>query len=414
MILPCRIHRARKRNRVDSLPLALVLVSCLFAPVREAKSQEAVAAASEAAGLGWLPAVPIQITAGVDMGYDDHVTGSTSGSSGQKSFFARENLVLTYSRPTERTQLSLIGVGRFEQFFDIGTDDKNGNVTLSIAHNYSTRLSFYASVYAAYETEPDFKSDVGPENVRADHFNTIDIFAVTYQWLPRVSTVTNFTFQRVKYADSSIGAEQDRMDNTFGEELLFSLTSRTKLVADYSYQITDYDTAAIDSTTHSLFGGVDHHLTENLVVHARAGGSFRSLENDGDSFSPYFEGSLSYVRSNHSLNWTTSYGFEAPNEANVSARKTLRTGLVLTYNLTSRLSSTTSVYFHHDDNQASTSSGTGSAGSQDSLDLLLGLNYTINKRLALHANYNYTSQSSLGGTPGYSRNSYSAGLTYTY
>ena len=86
MILPCRIHGARKRNRVDSLPLALVLVACLFCPVREATSQNAVAAASEAAGFGWLPAVPIQITAGVDIGYDDHVTGNngTANSSGQK------------------------------------------------------------------------------------------------------------------------------------------------------------------------------------------------------------------------------------------------------------------------------------------------------------------------------------------
>ena len=132
------------------------------------------------------------------------------------------------------------------------------------------------------------------------------------------------------------------------------------------------------------------------------------------SVTPYFEGSLGYVSSNHSLNWTTSYGFEAPNEANVSIRKTFRTGLVLTYDLTSRLSSTTEVYYHHDENQGSASSGTSSAGSQDSLDLLLGFSYTINKRLALHVNYNHTSQSSLGSTPGYSRNSYSAGLTYTY
>ena len=58
--------------------------------------------------------------------------------------------------------------------------------------------------------------------------------------------------------------------------------------------------------------------------------------------------------------------------------------------------------------------GTGSAGSQDALDLVLGFGYTINKRLALHVNYNHTSQSSLGSTPGYSRNSYSAGLSYTY
>jgi len=156
-------------------------------------SQGTVGPTSEGAGVSWLPAVPIQITAGVGIGYDDHVTGSTAttSSSGQSSFFARENLVLTYVRPTERTQVSLIGVGRFEQFFDLGTDDKNGNITLSITHHNSTRLSFYTNIYAAYETEPDFKSDVGPENVRADHFNTIDIFAVTYRWLPRFSTVTS-------------------------------------------------------------------------------------------------------------------------------------------------------------------------------------------------------------------------------
>src|SRR2546430_12858181 len=411
MILPCRIRRARNRNRVDSLPLALALVTCLFASVREAISQDAVAGASEAAGVSWLPAVPIQITAGLDTGYDDNVTTSPNG---KGSPFARENIVLTYARPGQRTQVSLIGVGRFEQFFDLGTDDKNGNVTLSITHNSSTRLSFYTSVYAAYETEPDFKSDVGPENVRADHFNTIDIFAVTYRWLPRFSTVTSHAFQRVKYADASIGAEQDRMDNTFGETLQFRLTSRTNLVGDYRYQITDYDTAPNDSTTHYLLGGVDHHLTDHSVVQARGGPSFRSFKDDGDSVSPYFEGSLAYASSNHSLAWTTSYGFEASNEAGVSVRKTLRTGLVLTYNLTSRLSSTTAVYFHHDENQGSASSGTSSAGSQDSLDLLLGFGYTINKHLALRVNYNHTSQSSLGSTPGYSRNSYSAGLSYTY
>ena len=345
------------------------------------------------------------------MGYDDNVTLSPSG---QSSFFASENLVLTYVRPTERTQVSLIGVGRFEQFFDLGTDDKNGNITLSITHHNSTRLSFYTNIYAAYETEPDFKSDVGPENVRADHFNTVDIFAVTYQWLPRFSTVTSYTFQRVKYANASIGAQQDRMDNTFDETIQFSLTSRTKLIGDYGYQITDYDTAPIDSTTHYLLGGIDHHLTEHLVVRASAGQSFRSLKDDGDSASPHFEGSLEYASSNHSVSWTTSYGFEAPNEANVSTRKTFRTGLVLTYNLTSRLSSTTAVYYHHDENEGSGSSETSSTGSQDSLDLLLGFSYTINKRLALQINYNYTSQSSLGATPGYSRNSYSAGLRYTY
>jgi len=409
MILPCRIHRAR--NRIESLPLALVLITCLVTPVREAISQDAVAGASEAAGNSWLPAVPIQIIGGLEAGYDDNVTTSENA---EGSPFARENIVLTYARPSQRTQVSLIGVGRFEQFFDLGTDDKNGNVTLSITHNSSTRLSFYSNVYAAYETEPDFKSDVGPENVRAQHFNTIDIFAATYQWLPRFSTVTSYTFKRVKYADASIGADQDRMDNTFGETLQFSLTRRTNLVGDYRYEIINYDTAPTDSTTHYLLGGIDHRLTEHLVVHAAGGPSLRSLEGNGDSVSPYFEGSLGYMSSNHSLNWTTSYGFEAPTAGGVTTTKTFRTGLVLTYNLTSRLSSTTTVYYHNDENQGSASSGNSSAGSQDSLDLLLNFSYTINRRLALVVNYKHTLQSSLGSTPGYSRNSYSAGVSYTY
>src|SRR5256884_9632315 len=100
--------------------------------------------------------------------------------------------------------------------------------------------------------------------------------------------------------------------------------------------------------------------------------------------------------SNHSMNWTTSYGFEAPTEANASVRKTLRTGLVLTYNLTSRLSSTTAVYFHHDENQSSASSGTGSAGTEDTPELSLGFGYTINTRLAPQANFSLNTPSSLG------------------
>src|SRR5262249_24193898 len=131
MILPCRIHRPRNRNRVDSLPLALLFAACLLAGVGEAMSQSTVGSTSEEAGVGWLLGVPIQITAGLDIGYDDHVTGSTAttSSSGQSSFFAGENLVLTYVRPMERTQVSLIGVGRFRQFFDLGTDDQSGNAT---------------------------------------------------------------------------------------------------------------------------------------------------------------------------------------------------------------------------------------------------------------------------------------------
>src|SRR5213078_4149999 len=108
MTLPCRIHRADNRKRFDSLPITFLVAACLLAAVGKVSSQEALSSASEAAGLGWLPAVPVQITAGVDTGYDDNVTLSQSAKS---SWFATENVVLTYARPGERTAFSLIGVG---------------------------------------------------------------------------------------------------------------------------------------------------------------------------------------------------------------------------------------------------------------------------------------------------------------
>src|SRR5262249_43288148 len=138
-------------------------------------------------------AVPLEITSGVDFGYDDNVIGSNAAanSNGQGSLFARENLVLTYDRPGEQTEVHLLTVGRFTQYFDVSTDDKDVNLTASLTHPFTTRLSFYASVYAAYQTEPNFQSNIGPTNVRAPHFDTIDIVALTYRWLPRLASVTS-------------------------------------------------------------------------------------------------------------------------------------------------------------------------------------------------------------------------------
>ena len=84
--------------------------------------------------------------------------------------------MLTYDRPGEQTEVRLLAVGRFTQYFDVGTDDKDVNLTASLTHNFTTRLSFRADIYGAYQTEPNFQSNIGPTNVRAPHFDTTDIF----------------------------------------------------------------------------------------------------------------------------------------------------------------------------------------------------------------------------------------------
>src|SRR5207245_10337973 len=156
----------------------------------------------------------------------------------------------------------------FDQYFNVSRNDVDGNVTISLTHNFSSRLSFYASVFAAYQTAPNFRSNVGPENVVSDHFYTTDIFSLTYHWFPRFSMITSYTFNRVKYAQASIGNSQDRIDTTLGEQFQFSLTHRTNLVGESCIEMIHQDTAPTDYTTHFILAVVMHTSTTHSLFTA--------------------------------------------------------------------------------------------------------------------------------------------------
>src|SRR5439155_11124579 len=115
--------------------------------------------------------ITIHITLGFDAYYDANATLTPSGNG---SLFVVQNVVLTYNRPGEATQFYVLGIGRFDQYFNVNRNDVDRNVTMSLTDNFSTRLSFYASIFAAYQTAPNFRSNVGPENVVSDHFYTTD------------------------------------------------------------------------------------------------------------------------------------------------------------------------------------------------------------------------------------------------
>ena len=371
--------------------------------------------------------VPLEITAGVNVGFDNNVLGSntTTNGNGRGSLSVGENLVLTYDRFAEPTEVHLTGVGRFVQYPDVGTDDKDLSLTFGLTHFFSTRLTFTADVYAAYQTEPNFQSNVGPENVRANHFDMHSILSLSYHWLPRLSSITSFTLDRIQYAQTTatttaVGIAQNRFQYTLGEGLQFSLTTRTNLVLQYRYLIVDYDSAPRDSTTHFALVGFDHNLTEELVINVLGGASFRSFKDDGSSIDPYASVNVSYRGSNHSLSWLTTYGVEQATNSLARGSVTFRTGLNASYRLTSRINARAAVYYYNSNNQGSsgtTSASTTSAGAQDGLQFTLGLNYWINQHWAVNANTVYSAQFSSGGQGGqgnYSRNAYFAGVTYHY
>src|SRR5207244_10964407 len=168
---------------------------------------------------------------------------------------------------------------------------------------------------------------------------------------------------------------------------------------EYRYEVVDYDTAPRDATIHFALASLEHHLTEHLLINVLGGPSFRFFKDDGNTINPYAQVKVDYLGGNHSLTWVTTYGVEQPSQTLAAGATTLRSGLSLDYDLTSRIKLRAGAYYNHEENQAA-AGGTvvnTSTGAQDSLHITLGLKYKINKHFAAHADYEYTNESSSGG-----------------
>src|SRR6516165_7125460 len=142
MILPCRTRRIRRF--IDSLSLAFLSMALSLTLHNQAMAQYGAGSVSGAGaaggggggrgggggGGGGGSYVPLGITAGVNLGFDNNVLGSNAntGGNGRGSLSVGENLVLTYNRPTEPgepTEVHLIGVAGFTQYPNVGSDDQD-------------------------------------------------------------------------------------------------------------------------------------------------------------------------------------------------------------------------------------------------------------------------------------------------
>ncbi len=395
-------------------------------PVVEVPTQNTTTASTgDETGAFSLPHIPLSFSLFTRDGYDDN--SGTSGAA-KGSWFTDEGLSLAYNLSTLRTHLNLRSGADITYYPDQTSgqrNDVNSYLNLLLTYNISVRLKLDTSLYATYRTEPDFGSNVGPENVRANYFTTLDNFSAKYNWSLRFSTVTSYKFQLVQYDSSSIGTSQNRVGDTFGEELRFNwLRQSTTLLGEYRFEMLNYSEAARDSTTHFALVGIDESFSPQLRVVVRGGATFRSFTDGGGRTDPHFEGSLNYTGAHHaSVAWTSSYGVEEPSSPDVLSRTTFRTGLRLRYGITARITAIVNGDYHHDENQGSASSGSSSGGStgkgssgfsEDAFAVSLTARYAINRRFTFDLRFEHSEVNSGESQRDYARNRYSAGLTFNY
>lgn len=399
--------------------LCLLTISHLAAadPSVEVFAEDRMVTAASGGYSSLLPQLPFRWSLTTSGGYDDNVDTTPEGAG---SPFTQANLTLSKDLRTERTQLTiLVDAGAIHYFDrkDGPPTDYTGDLNLSLQHGVSERLTLAASINAAYQAEPAFGTDLGPARRGGNYFNTFDTFAARYALSPRLSTYTSYQLSMVKYENDLVAIVDDRVDHAFGESLRYLWSPRTTLIAEYRFELIDYDTAPRDSTTHLALGGLEYQVSSRLNATVLGGATFRKFkEGNGERLiDPNWSASLRYLISpSTSLNWTASYSVEEPNFSETLTQTTvrIRTGLQLRYQPSKRVTANLEFNYHHDENTGLLAApGARQEFTQNGFQLVLDGKYALADRVALNLKFAHTDLDSIGG---YSRNVYTAGLVFSF
>lgn len=373
--------------------------------------------AKQSFGIGKFSSLPFHVSASVRGGYDDNV--NTASFNPQGSTFINLNLAATYAFGSARTAVNLQTNGGITQYFDEpgGTQyDFNPNITFSITHKATPRLTLALTTYAALQNQPDFVNNAGLNRRSGSFFYTSNKFSAAYRWKPRFSTVTSYTLATIWYDDSAAGSFENRFEQTFGNEFRFLVWPTTTVVGDLRYGIITYDTAPRDSISYFLLGGFDHNFSPRFNISTRAGVEIRTYENFEDRMDPYFEGTLSYSLGPHmTLSWNNRYSIEEPDVLGSPGRTTFRSGLTGSYKITARITATLAAYYQHDANDGTISFFFISPPfAEDSITLSLAARYAINHTWGAELGYDFTDVESDIPFRGYNRSRFYGGVNFTF
>lgn len=375
---------------------------------------------TSSAGEGYVslfPQLPFRWSVTTNVGYDDNPDTLPNG---HGSPFTQATISLSKDLRNERTQLTMVATGGVVHYFDrqVGPPtDYNGALDLSLRHNLSERLTLGASIYATYQAEPEFGTDLGPTRRGGNYFSMNDIFGARYAWSPRLANYTSYQLSMVKYENELASLAQDRVDHTFTESLRYLWSARTSVMAEYRFELIDYDTAPSDSTTHYILAGLDYQVGARLRASVLGGATARKYTqgNRGRDVRPNCSTAVNYLISpNATLNWTTSYSVEEPDFSETRAGTTYRarTGLEFRYQPKKDLTTFLTLNYYHDENSGSAVPGVNMQGSsQNGFELVANAQYEITERLAWDIRFAHTEVDSAGP---YSRNVYTTGLSFSF
>jgi hypothetical protein len=368
--------------------------------------------------LSLLARKPFQITVSVREGFDDNV--NTTKTNRQQSFYTNFSAGINYSFGSPRLKLATNLGGGFTFYNNPSVANRSrlsGLWDLSALYTASPRLTLAATTNTGYYSQPNILVPGTNIAQQGDYFASTSTISALYQWVPRFSTTTAYTFNAIVYVDNDINDNQGRIQQTLSQSFNFMFWPTTTLVAEYRISPTTYFSADLDTLDQYMLAGFDHVFSPRASWNLRAGVQYNLLNNPVDGtgtyFGPYGETGFTYRYGDVSqLSFTARYGTEASGLNNVTQRQSLRSGIGIVHGLTPRLQASGGLFYgvnYYD--QANVIS----SYTENILEGTLGLTYEFNRFLSVSSGYRFTGVLAPTNTDQeYSRNVIFLGLNTTF
>lgn len=357
---------------------------------------------------------PLTFTVGAGSGYDRlNYKSNTGGAEDIDSLFIHGGVGVQYAEADKRTPWSIgADFGTLYYLDDApGSDDTyyNARVVVNLVHQASQRLKLANNFYVTYEVEPDFAVGASTSLRNGQYFYGYENFAVSYAWSERMSTTTSYTVDGIRYEDGEVGRFEDRLSHVVAQQFSYALNRKTKLVGEYRYRITDYDSAPNDYTSHYALVGVDQAWSERTSGSIRAGAEFYESDRVSET-APYFEIGIDHATSKKtSVHFYGAVGFDGAELGDYDSRYAYRTGVTANHRVTDRLTLNGGLHYVYSDYKGN--GDTTKDVNEQQVNASAGLAYRLWHNVSMDAQYSYTLLGSDDSTREYDRNRVSVGLS---
>jgi hypothetical protein len=226
--------------------------------------------------------------AGVSETYDDNITFSSDNE--EEDFITSIEAGLKAVYETQLTSATMLGMLRYDIFASNGQYD---NLSGSVDLDWKQELTQYDRIrvrdHYLHAEEPTTYAEAFNRSTGRLSFQRNQVWLdYEHDFTPQWAGTARYSNEMTVFSEDILA---DSSMNSVGAGLIYHLTSRTDLLADYDYVTRDYDGAS-DAFAHRVSGGVKHHFTEWMYFEGRAGADFIESYNGEEMTEPRVSGKL--------------------------------------------------------------------------------------------------------------------------